>query len=268
MTRLSYKEKVARSFSRAAQSYDNFAGLQRDVALETAALISSAPACALDIGCGTGNVTKELTRLYPEADVFAVDLSHGMVNVTREAANNCKGFITADLEALPFADATFDTLVSSLTYQWTKELQLAMDEAYRVLLPGGTFVFSTLGPGTFKELRELRADLLNRTGRNGLPPSLKFASSDILAKTIKAAGFEVIVMRTTEVRREYEDLFTLLKTLKGIGALNPGAAKDGTLGQGAILRELSLNYSEKFSTEDGLSIYATYDLLYFILTKP
>ena len=268
MRRLSYKEKVARSFSRAAESYDTFAGLQRDVALETVALIESTPARALDIGCGTGNVTKELTRLYPKADVFAIDLSHGMVDATREAANNCKGFITADMEALPFADATFDTIVSSLTYQWTEDLQLAMREAYRILTPGGTFVLSTLGPGTFKELKELRADLLNRTGRNGLPPSLKFASSDILAKTIKAAGFEIKTMHSEEVGREYEDLFTLLRTLKGIGAINPNAAKDGTLGQGAILRELSLKYSEKFSTEDGLSIYATYDLLYLILTKP
>ena len=271
MTRLSYKEKVARSFSRAALSYDVFAGLQRDVAVKTVgllAIIDSAPTRALDIGCGTGTITKELTRLYPKADLFAIDLSHAMVAATNESTKDCKGFITADLEALPFVDSTFDTLISSLTYQWSKDLKLAMDEAYRVLAPGGSFVFSTLGPGTFKELRELRADLLNRTGRNGLPPSIKFPSPDILSKTIEAAGFEIKTMRSEEVRREYEDLFALLKTLKGIGAINPETAEDKSLAQGAILRELSRNYSKNFSTEEDLSIYATYDLLYFILRKP
>jgi malonyl-CoA O-methyltransferase len=268
MKPLSYKENVMRSFSRAVESYDSFAGLQRDVSVKTAALIESAPERALDIGCGTGNVTKELTRLYPDADVFAVDLSHAMIAATGESAKDCKGFITADLEALPFADSTFDTLISSLTYQWAEDLNTAMDEAYRVLLPGGVFVFSTLGPKTFKELREVRAELFKTTGRNGLPPALKFPSPDILSKTIEAAGFEIKLMRAEEVRREYKNLFALLKSLKGIGAINPSAAKEKTLGQGTILRELSRNYSKSFSTKDGSSIYATYDVLYFILRKP
>ncbi|MCK4846883.1 MAG: methyltransferase domain-containing protein [Deltaproteobacteria bacterium] len=267
MTELSYKEKVMRAFSKATNSYDTFAGLQRDVALKTVGLIDATPKRILDIGCGTGNVTKELLKLYPDADVFAVDLSHSMVGATRQATKECDGFITADLEALPFADKTFDTIVSSLTYQWTKDLSLAMAEAFRVLSPDGTFVFSTLGPNTFKELNKIRADILKTTGRNGLSPSIEFASSDILSKAIKAAGFEIEALRAQEVRREYKDLFALLKTLKGIGALNPTTPEDKTLAQGTLLREISDNYSERFSTEDGQQVYATYDLLYFSLKK-
>lgn len=268
MADLSYKEKVARSFSRAAKSYDTFAGLQRDVAIETVALVEHAPERILDIGCGTGNVTRELARLYPKADIFAADLSHAMVETTRNNAGDCKGFVAADFEGIPFQEGTFNTIISSLAYQWTKDLTKAMAEAYRVLTPGGSFIFSTLGPETFKELRAVRTELHKTSGRDGLAPSMNFSSSEVLSKAIKTVGFEIKLMRSEEVRREYRNLFALLKALKGIGAINPEQAKEKSLGQATILKDLSRNYTERFSTEDNGSIYATYDVLYFTLIKP
>lgn len=104
----------------------------------------------LDIGCGTGVLTRMIAdRLDPEAGGGAVgiDAAAKMIRVARRKREGpgCR-FETAAAERLPFEDAAFDGVVSSLFFHHV-DLDLkarAFAEAARVLVPGGRLVVADM----------------------------------------------------------------------------------------------------------------------------
>lgn len=123
-------------------------------------LLAGATGEALEIGLGTG---LNLPHYSPHVrKVTAVDPNPGM---HRLACRRAARFgIEADLrplrgEALPFKDETFDTVVSTFTLCSIDEADQAVAEVYRVLRPGGRFLFLEHGlspdPGTAKWQRRL-----------------------------------------------------------------------------------------------------------------
>jgi ubiquinone/menaquinone biosynthesis C-methylase UbiE len=114
-------------------------GLYRRLAADIAA---SAPrgAAVLDVGTGPGVLLAELAGLRPDLRLTGVDLSHDMI----EAANrNLEPFgdraraRVADVTRLPFADGSFDLIVSSMSLHHWDDPKAATPELARVLRPGG-----------------------------------------------------------------------------------------------------------------------------------
>ena len=62
------------------------------------------------------------------------------------------GWVLADGNHLPFADDSFDILISNLAYQWARDLTQAFTEARRVLVPDGIFACTLFGYHTCQEL--------------------------------------------------------------------------------------------------------------------
>jgi SAM-dependent methyltransferase len=97
----------------------------------------------LDAGCGAGLLA--LLAGLRGAQVTALDASPGLLAIARQrlpTANVREG----DLEALPFADASFDavTAVNSLFY--AQDMAAAMRELVRVVRPGGRVIVTAWGP--------------------------------------------------------------------------------------------------------------------------
>lgn len=84
----------------------------------------------LDVGCGTGF----LSQLYPNFDILGVDTSLGMLE---RNPYNCQ---VAAAEKLPFADNTYDWVVSRSLLHHLEEPLTGLHEMHRVLKPGGTWV--------------------------------------------------------------------------------------------------------------------------------
>jgi ubiquinone/menaquinone biosynthesis C-methylase UbiE len=104
----------------------------------------------LDVGCGTGVVALTAARLG--ADVTGIDLTPELVGHARENAalmGLAVAFSEGDAEALPFADATFDVVVSQFAHMFAPRPEIAIKEMLRVLKPGGTIAFSTWPPEHF-----------------------------------------------------------------------------------------------------------------------
>jgi ubiquinone/menaquinone biosynthesis C-methylase UbiE len=96
----------------------------------------------LDIGTGPGRLLLELAGRRPDADVVGIDPSGDMVTMAaRHAATaGVSGRATveqASAETLPFPDATFDAVVSSLSAHHWADVSAAVAEQVRVLRPGG-----------------------------------------------------------------------------------------------------------------------------------
>ena len=98
-----------------------------------------AKARVLDIGCGTGVLTRTLGR-WPGVDVVVgVDPAPSLLGTARQLAAELANvsFEEADGRALPFGEATFDVVVFDSTLCHVPEPELALAEARRVLRPGG-----------------------------------------------------------------------------------------------------------------------------------
>ncbi|MEO1268063.1 MAG: class I SAM-dependent methyltransferase [Myxococcota bacterium] len=94
------------------------------------------PACnnadVLEVGCGTGLI---LRRVAPVArSAIGIDLSAGMLH---RAVARGLDVVQADVTALPFADASFDTVYSFKVLSHVRDLELALAECARVTRPGG-----------------------------------------------------------------------------------------------------------------------------------
>jgi ubiquinone/menaquinone biosynthesis C-methylase UbiE len=98
-----------------------------------------ARARVLEVGCGTGVLTRALARWPDVAEVVGVDPAPSLLSRARDLAVGLPNvtFQEADGRALPFADQTFDVVVFDSTLSHVPYPERALAEAFRVLRPQG-----------------------------------------------------------------------------------------------------------------------------------
>jgi len=119
--------------------FDSYA---RDMAQRIAAL---APRTVLETAAGSGVVTRALApRLSPDASYVVTDLNQPMLDYAqaRHGADNRIRWQTADAQALPFEDATFDVVCCQFGAMFFPDRPSGYREAKRVLKTGGSFLFN------------------------------------------------------------------------------------------------------------------------------
>jgi ubiquinone/menaquinone biosynthesis C-methylase UbiE len=101
----------------------------------------------LDVGAGAGNTA--IPAALAGGDVVASDLTPELLVAGRSAAVAAAvalEWVEADAEALPFADASFDVVLSSFGVMFAPRHRVAADELVRVTRPGGTIALATWTP--------------------------------------------------------------------------------------------------------------------------
>lgn len=97
----------------------------------------------LEIPVGTGILTMPLYQTLPQAEITCADYSPDMMGQAREKAKRLGlknvSFRQADVGALPFADESFDVVLSLNGFHAFPDKEAAYRETFRVLKPGGTF---------------------------------------------------------------------------------------------------------------------------------
>ena len=251
------KFAVQRSFNRASNTYDGMAQLQRNVGLDLLKRFefSKLNGTVLDLGCGTGFLTHELSQ-FPMSmpmnrTIFALDIAISMLRLARSKSD--MSYICADIEKLPVQSECIDWIFSNLSLQWCSNLDQVFRNFRRILRPDGQFMFSTFGPKTLHELKAAWASVDHFNHVN------QFTSDHLLSEIINHAGLQVIALENHQYLSKYLDVFALMRELKGIGAHNVTQGRNKTLSSKGQLRKMTLAY-EQLRTDDYLP--ATFDVIF------
>ena len=257
--------QVNDAFDQAAYRYEAEARMQAYVATrldEALSWVKHQPKTWLDLGCGTGFLTEKMLLRYPGAQGFALDRAPGMLRVL-EGKGHAVTSVLSDAHAMPFPDNHLDLVVSNLMLQWTDFKQVA-SEVFRVLKPGGLFVFSSLGPDTLKELRcswaEADRALAAASGAALKQRVLSFSDMHDLGDVLRGMAFADIVMQADPIILDFASPMAVMRHVKAIGASAlPGRASGLT-----TPRQLKacLAAYETFHDADRGVYPATFEVLY------
>jgi SAM-dependent methyltransferase len=116
-------------------------------------LVEWSPRRVLEVGGGPGELSERIQKELG-ADVSFVDISPRMVELARERGVDAQ---VGDVQSLPFADGTFDTVVAAWMLYHVPDIDLGLSEIARVLRPGGALVAVTTSVLHLAEFRKLVA---------------------------------------------------------------------------------------------------------------
>jgi len=176
---------------------------------------------ALDLG-GRHGLMAGLLRARGIPFVVSADLSPALA---RRAGAGGLPALAADEEALPFAPAAFDLVVSNLSLHWVNDLPGALIQIRQALAPDGLFLATLLGLGTLAPVREAFLAAEAEVTGGASPRVSPFADLRDCAALLQRAGFALPVADSETITVEYRDPFALFADLRALGETNAVAAR-------------------------------------------
>ena len=259
------KRTLRRHFQRCARDYDRSARVARELGarlLEHLEPVRMQPERVLDLGAGTGELARTLSRRYRKSRVLALDLSASMLAVARAKRRilfSRQQFVCADAELLPLHTGCVELVLSNATLQFCMQTDAVFAEVLRVLKPGGLFMFSTLGPDTLIELKKSFARI------DDLPHVHAFTDMHELGDALVRAGFADVVMDSARLTAEYQSVEELVQELRATGAGNALSHRRRGLSGRAKLQKLKSAYEEQ---RRGGLLPATFEAVFAHAWKP
>jgi malonyl-CoA O-methyltransferase len=246
-------QRVRKAFSESADQYDILASLHREIGRELMARIIKHPKCGafLDVGCGTGYLTAKAKSYFPDAKIVGLDFAPGMLKTAAEKHEGIE-WVLGDAQALPFADKSFDIVVSNLAYQWVADLPKAFGHVNRVLRAEGVFTATLFGFFT--------CDELFTSFGIASQEKLKFTrlpKIEDVERALKQTGFTQTKVDYERIRIQFEDMWELMKWLKSIGANNLPHEGQTTKG---IMSKAATIYRERYPYHHG--VCATFEVVW------
>ena len=165
----------------------------------------------LEIACGTGRVTRHLLTLIPDGGILvSTDLNPDMIAEAMTHVKNEKlQWQQADALQLPFEAGSFDHVICQFGVMFFPDKAAAFREAYRVLTPGGKYVFSVWDDMIYNPRVFILNKVMDELLKDDAPDFLKkgpysYFDKDEIRATLKQAGFNEIsidtVYKTTELK--------------------------------------------------------------------
>ena len=192
---------------------------------------------ALELGARHGLLAKTLAGRGGIESLVQCDLSRGMLG---EGGAR----VVADEEFLPFADNSFDLVMSLCALQWVNDLPGTLIQIRRILKPKGLFLAMLPGGQTLKELREAfeKAEV---AVSGGLSPRVSpFVDVRDGGALLQRAGFELPVVDSEMLTIRYENPLVLLRDLRGSGEANALVQSKKTLTSRTLIYAVINQYLE------------------------
>lgn len=256
MMQITDKQIVKRCFGRNIETYNNHAVIQQQIASRLTDLLLDNGINqferVLEVGCGTGFLTREVLRDFSVKEFWINDLVDSVEEEIKDVVSGFGfenyQFIPGDAEVIPLPEK-IDAVLTSSCVQWFHHFEGFVSKVSDALLQNGIMAFSTFGEENYKEIKTI------------LNIGLEY-------KTL--AEYEKIISRQFEVIHAEEwvrqELFScpasVLKHMKqtGVNGLN-----NSYFGK-EQLRKFDESYRQLFTQADG-SVCLTYHPIIVIAKK-
>lgn len=268
--------KVRQLFSRT----ERIAGslfLRREIAQrmqERLPLIKIQPRKVVDLGCGEGQDILTLQQYFAEADVVGVDGAFPMLSEAIEqiegtqhtlhklfnrlfrsaGTGSSRQLVCANYAQLPFKQNAFDMIWSNLALHWHPMPDVVFQEWSRILSNDGLLMFTSFGPDTCKELRDVFKQL------GFAEQVLPFVDMHDLGDMLGQHGFAAPVMDMEQLTLTYATPEDLLNDVRALGGNPLETASPGLLGRHTYT-ELCQLLNKKRRVQDG-KIGLTIEVIY------
>eukprot|EP01037_Dinobryon_pediforme_P010218 gene10218-10288_t len=181
----------------------------------------------LDIAAGTGEPGLTIAAIAKDGKVIATDLSEEMLLIAEAnaAAIGLKNYNTqiADVSELPFEDDTFDKISCRMGFMFFPDMQLAANEMYRVLKPGGIVATSVWGLPEQNFWITSIMGIINKyveqpTPVPGAPGMFRCARPDLMTGILTNAGFQHVGEDLIKGKADYVDADTYWQNMMDVAA--------------------------------------------------
>ena len=209
---------------------------------------------AASLGAYHGLIGRRLRRLPGVETVTDVEASARLLA-------QCDGpRLQADEEALPFAEASLDLVVSGLSLHLVNDLPGTLVQVRRALKPDGLMLAALLGGATLTELRTAFLIAEEEMEGGASPRVAPFADVRDLGGLLQRAGFALPVADSDTVTVTYRDPVALMLELRAMGASNPLVERSRRPLRRATLARAIEVYTERFALPDG-RVPATFEIV-------
>lgn len=201
------KLQIAQRFSKARQSYNDHAVVQKQICQHLMHLmLQNVPSQhfkqVLEIGCGSGRLS-HLMQQHLQIDQLILNDLYPEIQQYFKQADGLEWLI-GDIEQLPLPQFV-DLAVSSSALQWMSDLKALIQRVYQALQPNGFFCFSTFGPQNLQEIKAL-------TGQG-----LSYFSLEYIQQFLLSQGFEILHVSESLHSLNFEHPRQVLQHLKATG---------------------------------------------------
>ena len=232
-------ELIKSRFESNFKTYNKLALVQQHICNELNLLISTL--CegditrAMEVGAGTGFLTSNLTKLYPNSEWYFNDLTPYSGNFISEFAEQTSHtYIWGDAEEIDFPE-NLDLIASASTVQWFEDIDGFLSKAHKANNRDGYIALTTFGKENFKEIESTMGEGLDYLSRSEL--------EDLFIKN----GYEIVHSNDYTKSLLFDTPLDVLRHIKATGV---NSIKRERLTKSSLL-EFENSYKSLFSIADG-----------------
>jgi SAM-dependent methyltransferase len=221
----------------------------------------------LDIGCGTGVLARVAAEhVAAKSQVTGLDLNHGMLAVARRLQPQVD-WRQGDARTLPFADASYDVVMSQFALMYFSDRTAALKEMVRVLRPGGRLAIAVWGPFEnargYVILTEIARRKCGQAAADVLTAPFVLGDAETLRNLLKEAGINEAVIELRDGTMKFPTIEAFVETeVKGspLEALLNGESYQG-------LMQEAMEKLQQFQASSG-EVVMPMDAFIVTATKP
>lgn len=264
MTADSLHADIATRFSAAASTYGRHARVQAAAADHLCTLLPPVLGLGslLEIGCGTGHLTRLLKTRYPNHALHVVDTAAAMISICRRSLPNQAGIQFHVMDAAAFEpDAPLRLVASNCALHWVEPLETVARRLRGHLRSDGHLVASLMIEPTLGELRSVRESVAPHK-----PPRARMRSESEVLGAVQAAGFRLVHVQRHRYVEKYASAADFLQALHELGVTGGAVSRSHHPLNRAELTALKREYQARHGDAEG-RVCATYEVL-FLSARP
>jgi len=252
-----HTHSVKQRFSAAAQTYNGYPNVHGAAGTKLLGLFDApdAPSTILEVGCGTGQLTAQIVRRFPDAHIDAIDISENMVREARRRIGERVAWHVTDGRAYRSAQP-YDLIITASALHWLPPLPDTIRRLARMLVPGGRLLLAMMLHGTLRELHAARRRIAPHKVPRGALPDAHEARLALLEN-----GFHIRASEVEQVTMKYPTARHFLTSIHEQGLTGGDVSRaSAPLMRGEIYNLID-DYQRHYATSSG-GVTATFRLFF------